>query len=263
MRDGRIAYVDFGNVAQLSQGNKQVLIDAVVHAVNQDYYGMAGDFIKLGFLAPGTNLRPIVPALEKIWKDSLGQSLQVFNFRTVTGKFNQLVYQYPIRIPERYSLVIRSLLTQEGICMTLDPEFHFLEVAYPYVARRLLTDEDPVLRERLIEVLFQNGKFQWSRLENLLLLARDGGVGKDGGLDLNETARDAAQLVITDAKLRQQLLLALTEDNRLHLEEISRILDLVKDDLNPRVIVEQGIRDFPRLSRQLALAWSDSVLAKR
>lgn len=39
------------------------------------------------------------------------------------------------RIPERYSLVIRSLLTQEGICMTLEPEFHFLEVAYPYVAR--------------------------------------------------------------------------------------------------------------------------------
>jgi predicted unusual protein kinase regulating ubiquinone biosynthesis (AarF/ABC1/UbiB family) len=35
-----------------------------------------------------------------------------FNFRTVTSKFNELVYQYPIRIPERYSLVIRSLLTQ-------------------------------------------------------------------------------------------------------------------------------------------------------
>lgn len=44
------------------------------------------------------------------------------------GKFNQLVYQYPIRIPERFSLVIRSLLTQEGICFTLKPEFKFLEV---------------------------------------------------------------------------------------------------------------------------------------
>jgi predicted unusual protein kinase regulating ubiquinone biosynthesis (AarF/ABC1/UbiB family) len=53
----------------------------------------------------------------------------------VTSKFNELVYQYPIRIPERYSLVIRSLLTQEGICLTLKPQFHFLEVAYPYVAR--------------------------------------------------------------------------------------------------------------------------------
>ena len=47
LRDGRIAYVDFGNVAELSQRNKEVLIDAVVHAVNKDYEQMAYDFIKL------------------------------------------------------------------------------------------------------------------------------------------------------------------------------------------------------------------------
>lgn len=46
---------------------------------------------------------------------------------------------------------VRSLLTQEGICLMLQPDFHFLEVAYPYVARRLLTDEDPALRERLFQ----------------------------------------------------------------------------------------------------------------
>ena len=128
----------------------QVLIDAVVHAVNKDYTGMAGDFVRLGFLSAGTDVTPIVPALEKIWADSLGQSLGDFNFRTVTTRFNELVFQYPIRIPERYALVIRSLLTQEGICMTLDPSFHFLEVAYPYIAKRLLTDAS--LRDRLFQV---------------------------------------------------------------------------------------------------------------
>ena len=60
-----------------------------------------------GFLAPGTDIRPIVPALEKIWADSLGKGMADFNFRSVTSKFNELVFQYPIRIPERYALVIR------------------------------------------------------------------------------------------------------------------------------------------------------------
>ena len=92
------------NVAQLSQTNKQTLVDAVVHAVNEDYDSMAGDFIRLGFLAPGTDVTPIVPALENIWQDARTASLQNFNFRTVTGAFNELVYQYPIRIPERFSL---------------------------------------------------------------------------------------------------------------------------------------------------------------
>jgi len=41
---------------------------------------------------------------------------------------------------------------RQGICMTLDPNFQFLEVAFPYVARRLLTDNDPALRLRLLQV---------------------------------------------------------------------------------------------------------------
>ncbi|CAB79857.1 predicted protein [Arabidopsis thaliana] len=143
MQDGRIAYVDFGNVAVLSQQNKQILIDAVVHAVNEDYGEMANDFTRLGFLAKDTDVSPIVPALEAIWQNSAGKGLADFNFRSVTaphahlkkrchvfgaGQFNKLVYDFPIRIPERFSLVIRSLLTQEGICFTLKPDFKFLEI---------------------------------------------------------------------------------------------------------------------------------------
>ncbi|KAK9804231.1 hypothetical protein WJX72_002551 [[Myrmecia] bisecta] len=257
LADGRIAYVDFGNVAELSQNNKQTLIDAVVHAVNEDYEEMARDFIKLGFLAPGTDIRPIVPALEKIWADSMGKGMADFNFRSVTSKFNELVYQYPIRIPERYALVIRSLLTQEGICLNLQPDFHFLEVAYPYVARRLLTADDPGLRDRLIQVLFQDGKFQWKRLENLITLAQEG----SGELDLSDTVRDGAKVLLLDDKLRTQLLLALTEDNKLHLEEVSHLMRLVQGGINPQKIVRQTLTDLPSISRQMMLNWSDRVLS--
>jgi len=277
--DGRIAYVDFGNVAQLSQRNKQILIDAVVHAVNEDYASMSGDFIKLGFLAPGVDTAPIIPALEKIWRDSKGQSMADFNFRTVTSRFNELVYQYPVRIPERFSLVIRSLLTQEGICMTLKPEFHFLEVAYPYIARRLLTDEDPALRERLFQVLFQDGKFQWQRLENLIGLAKEGASGRKaaasagpgfaagapaaggpGGLDLSDTVKDALRVMLVDERLRAQVLLALTEDNTLHVAEVAKVLSLVQADIDPRRLAGDVVRGLPQLSRQLMLNWADKVL---
>jgi len=257
MPDGRIAYVDFGNVAQLTQTNKEVLIDAVVHAVNEDYDGMAGDFIRLGFLAPGTDVRPIVPALQNIWQDARTSSLANFNFRTVTSSFNKLVYQYPIRIPERFSLVIRSLLTQEGICMTLNPDFKFLEVAYPYVAKRLLTDRDVSLRERLLQVLFKQNKFQWRRLENLIGLAKE----SNGDLDLTETAADGAGLLLTDSKLRQQLILAVTEDDRLQVDEISRLLVMLQKEVKVEKLVNDVVADAPNLFRKFALSWSNKVLA--
>ena len=75
-----------------------------------------------GFLAPGTDTTPIVPALEKIWADSMVQSMANFNFRLVTSKFNELVYQYPIRIPERYALVIRYNFPYASSCKAVSHE---------------------------------------------------------------------------------------------------------------------------------------------
>ncbi|XP_065849205.1 protein ACTIVITY OF BC1 COMPLEX KINASE 1, chloroplastic isoform X1 [Euphorbia lathyris] len=278
MRDGRIAYVDFGNVAVLSQQNKQILIDAVVHAVNEDYVEMANDFTRLGFLAKGTDVSPIVPALEAIWQNSVGKGLSDFNFRSVTGKFNQLVYNYPIRIPERFSLVIRSLLTQEGICFTLQPDFKFLEVAYPYVAKRLLTDPNPALRERLIQVLFKDGVFQWKRLENLIVLAKEN-VAKmssnpalqvkntnskvENKLDLTDTIRDASRLFFLDEGIRRQLLMALTEDSKLHVEELVDVYRLVQDDVDIPSVAVEVVRDIPSFFRDVMLSWSDNILYGR
>ncbi|KAK1551184.1 hypothetical protein Q3G72_031599 [Acer saccharum] len=262
MRDGRIAYVDFGNVAELSQQNKQILIDAVVHAVNEDYVEMANDFTRLGFLAKGTDVSPIVPALEAIWQNSSGKGLSDFNFRSVTGQFNTLVYNYPIRIPERFSLVIRSLLTQEGICFTLKPDFKFLEVAYPYVAKRLLTDPNPALRERLIQVLFKDGVFQWKRLENLIVLAKENvakmssnpaiqvkSISKslqvEKKLDLTDTIKDGARLFFTDEGIRRKLLLALTEDSKLHVQELVDVYRLVESDIDMPTVAVEVVRDLP------------------
>ncbi|CAK9312893.1 unnamed protein product [Citrullus colocynthis] len=280
MRDGRIAYVDFGNVAVLSQQNKQILIDAVVHAVNEDYAEMANDFTRLGFLAPGTDVAPIIPALEAIWQNSAGKGLSDFNFRSVTGKFNQLVYNYPIRIPERFSLVIRSLLTQEGICFTLKPNFKFLEVAYPYVAKRLLTDPNPALRERLIQVLFKDGMFQWKRLENLIVLAKENVIKMSSNpalqkkdlqgsrqvvnkLDLKDTIKDGARLFLLDEGIRRQLLLALTEDSQLHVQELVDVYRLLEDQIDMPSMALEVARDFPAVVRDLMLAWTESVLSDR
>ena len=263
MPDGRIAYVDFGNVADISQRNKEVLVDAVVHAVNEDYDAMAGDFMALGFLPQGTDVTPIVPALENIWQDSTTKSLSSFNFRTVTSKFNELVYQYPIRIPERYALVIRSLLTQEGICMSLSPEFRFLEVAYPYVAKRLLTEDDPGLRKRLLQVLFDRGDFQWQRLRNMIELAKDG--GSDVPLDITDTLRDGSLFLVSDEaeQFRGQLLRAFTSGSRLHVEEVREIVELLEPDLRPDQIAREALADLPGVGRELLLGWSKQVLKSR
>ncbi|MGL5509885.1 MAG: AarF/ABC1/UbiB kinase family protein, partial [Microcoleaceae cyanobacterium] len=211
----------------------------VVHLINKDYTELARDFVKLGFLTPDTDITPIVPALEAVWGNVFGESVRDFNFRTITDKFSELVYDYPFRVPAQFALIIRSLVTEEGLALCLNPDFKIVDVAYPYIAKRLLQGESPELRRRLIEVLFKDNKFQWQRLENLIAIAQT-----DGNFDLIPTAQLGLQFLMSKEGeyLRKQLILALVEDDRLHTEEVARLWELIQDDLHP--------------SRLINVAWS-------
>lgn len=247
MPDGRMAYIDFGMMDQLEETTKETLVDAIVHLINKDYSDIAEDLVKLGFLTPETDIRPIVPALEAVLADAIGKNVRDFNFKSITDSFSELMYEYPFRVPAKFALIIRSLVTQEGIALSLNPDFRIVEVSYPYVARRLLRGETPELRRRLLNVLFKDGKFQWERLENLIAIA-----SSDKNFDLLPTAQLGLQFLLSDEGkfLRQQLVLALTEDDRLHTAEVQRIWNLVKDELKPARLFDAAIEAFTTLSNQ-------------
>jgi hypothetical protein len=94
------------------------------------------------------------------------------DFKDMTDQLSQIMYDYPFQVPAYYALIIRSLVTLEGIAFSVDPKFKVLAVAYPYVANRLLNDSAPELRAALKDLLFRNGEFRWNRLENLLTNAQ-------------------------------------------------------------------------------------------
>ena len=79
------------------------------------------------------------------------------------------MYKYKFRIPPYYTLLVRSLTILEGIALASDPNYKVLGAAYPWVARRLLTDESPELRKTLRKLLYTaEGCFRFERLEALL-----------------------------------------------------------------------------------------------
>ena len=258
MEDGRMAYIDFGMTDQLDLQTKETLVDSVVHLINRDYEDLAQDFIKLGFLTPDVDVRPIVPALEAVFQDAIGASVGNFNFKSITDQFSEVMYEYPFRVPAKFALIIRSLVTQEGLALSLDPTFKIVEIAYPYVARRLLSADTASLRRRLIEVLFKDGRFQWQRLENLLLIARS-----DQSFDIIPTAGMGFQFLMSEEGqyLRRQILLALTEDNRLHTEEVQRLWALVKDDLQPDKLIGAAWDALTDFSKERAVALVPSEIA--
>ncbi|MEB3271469.1 MAG: AarF/ABC1/UbiB kinase family protein [Synechococcus sp.] len=230
---GHLAYVDFGMMDSLSDQDRLTLTSAVVHLINRDFESLAHDFVQLGFLHPSTDLAPIVPALEDVLGGTLGENVGNFNFKAITDRFSELMYDYPFRVPARFALIIRAVVSQEGLAMRLNPGFRIIRVAYPYVARRLLAGDTAEMREKLLEVLFdRNGRLRVERLENLLTVVEDAG----SSTDLLPVARDGLRLLLgrDGGSLRQRLLLALVADNRLNTTELQALLRLLGRRFSPQ-----------------------------
>ncbi|PMB04574.1 hypothetical protein CI594_04435, partial [Fischerella thermalis CCMEE 5196] len=172
-RDGKLAYLDFGMMSEIKLPQRYGLIEAIVHVVNRDFEALANDYVKLDFLSPDTDLTPIIPAFARVFADAQGASVAELNIKSITDELSALMYEYPFRVPPYYALIIRSLVTLEGIAIHIDPNFKVLSEAYPYVAKRLLTDPSPELRASLRDLLFKENRFRWNRLENLLRNARN------------------------------------------------------------------------------------------
>jgi len=191
--DGKLAYLDFGMMSEIRPYQRYGMIEAIVHMVNRDFEGLAHDYVKLDFLAPETDLTPIIPALGRVFSNTLGASVAELNIKSITDDLSALMYEYPFRVPAYYALIIRSLVTLEGIAIQIDPNFKVLSAAYPYVSKRLLTDPAPELRASLRDLLFKDGSFRWNRLENLLRNARN-----SQDYDLNQVVNQTLEFLSSE-----------------------------------------------------------------
>lgn len=234
---GHMGYVDFGMMDSISDSDRLTLTGAVVHLINRDFQGLAEDFQKLGFLRSNCNLTPILPALENVLGGALGASVQSFNFKAITDRFSELMFDYPFRVPARFALIIRAVVSQEGLALRLDPDFKIISVAYPYVAKRLLAGDTHEMREKLLEVIFDpEGRLRLERLESLLDVISHGSAST--GADLLPVAGAGLRLLLSrdGSDLRRRLLLTLIKNDRISTTDLKALMRLLSRTFSARQI---------------------------
>jgi predicted unusual protein kinase regulating ubiquinone biosynthesis (AarF/ABC1/UbiB family) len=171
MEDGRLCYLDFGMMSDIPEQSRVGLIRAVVHLVNKRFDKLSNDFVQLGFLSEEVDLTSIAPAFESVFSSALEIGVNKMDFKAVTDDMSGIMYKFPFKLPPYFALIIRSLITLEGIALNVDSNFKILGAAYPYFARRLIEDENPELRNSLKEMLFDENSLKLERLDDLLTSA--------------------------------------------------------------------------------------------
>ena len=107
---------------------------------------MCRDYYALEFIDPSIDTSPIAPALAGFFNDVLDTNVSNLNFKAIVDGLGDVLFQYPFRVPAYYALILRSLSVLEGLALSADRNYKLLARAYPYMARRLLTDPSPQLR---------------------------------------------------------------------------------------------------------------------
>lgn len=181
--DGKLAILDFGLMTEVTDDQKYGMIEAIAHLINRDYTEIGQDFINLDFIPKGTDTTPIVPALTSVFDVALaGGGAKSINFQDLAADLAEITFEYPFRIPPYFALVIRAISVLEGIALVGNPNFAIIDEAYPYIARRLLTDDSPRLKSALRYMVYgREGAFDAERLIDLLQALEKFSAVRDDG----------------------------------------------------------------------------------
>lgn len=174
MRDGRLAFFDFGMVGRITPELQAKMIDAFFHVVSKDPAGIAQDLIDLDFLKPGTPHSTVKPVVEKMFEFHFNLKLKDVNFKELTYDLADVMYDYPFRLPSNFTYIMRALMTLEGIGIITDPEFNFFETAKPYAKEFMLRREGKDFRKIFVDKIMgrdEGGKIDWDRTWKLAKMA--------------------------------------------------------------------------------------------
>ncbi|MGD2205683.1 MAG: AarF/ABC1/UbiB kinase family protein [Anaerolineae bacterium] len=241
--DGTLVFLDFGMMGIMTPEQQGRIIEIFVDVINKRPENLKENLIALGFLRSDERWEEMVPIALELFQSLFGAADQLYTFQDVTNSVAPLLYEYEFRIPVNFALIVRAIMTLEGISLQLDPQFDIWAVSAPYAARMMLTIPNPALRQRLLaELLTDEGGLDWQRLQDLARLAAHDTAFR---LETEGLAQPALDMLLSSegAALRRALIADLVRDPESAGNRIGTLGPLLTSDssLSGRVILDKLI----------------------
>jgi len=148
-RDGRIAYVDFGIVGRTTPAQRRAIAQVLVATVYGDAERALRASRALGLEVPDAVEPALRTGVAALMRTHLRRTPA--DVRGFAVGFLSLLARHRIAIPEGYGMLVKALVTVEGVARAIDPEIDLIEAAKPYTTRLVATQllRPERLRERL------------------------------------------------------------------------------------------------------------------
>ena len=101
----------------------------------------------LGFIPAGVDpiAAGLLPPLTSIFSQITAKAVtgRRVDIDAVLSELSHVSANYPFRIPPYFFILLRAFSVIEGIGIRADPSFSIVDECFPYIARRVLSDDSP------------------------------------------------------------------------------------------------------------------------
>jgi len=143
-----IAPLDFGMVGQIDEVTIDYLGDLIVGGIRKDIYRIIRAIEHLGIIDYTVDIDALKADIAKLIDNFYGLPLKELNLNILMNELFKLIQSYHLTLPPRLSLVLKALLTAEGLGRLLYPEFDAVSELRPYLRKIIMRRYDPRRRFR-------------------------------------------------------------------------------------------------------------------
>jgi len=139
--DGSIVFYDFGMSGRVNEFVQEKIVEFYVAVANQDIDAILDSLVAIGTLSPEADRDVMGDVMELAIADARGEDIEQYRVQQIIGQIEDSIYEFPFRLPPNLALVLRVATVVEGVCVTLDPKFDFIDTATTYLTEQGYREE--------------------------------------------------------------------------------------------------------------------------
>jgi len=134
--ENRVALIDFGMVGRLSETRREEVVRLLMALADRDPHGVVD--ILLDWTGEGpVDIESMSTEIDEFIDSYLDLPLGQIDLGAVLSDMMRVIREHGVTLPQGLALLVRALISLDGIGRRLDPEFSAVRIARPFLRRTL------------------------------------------------------------------------------------------------------------------------------
>lgn len=143
----RLALIDFGIIGRLGPENRDRLGQIMLGMIRKNADMVVRGVLRSGAVPDTVDINLLRRDIERLQQKYYDVPVNQINVSESMRDFLVLAYRHRVRLPNELTMLIKSIITADGLVRQLDPEISVVDVAQP-LGRRLLAERYSAKRLR-------------------------------------------------------------------------------------------------------------------